>query len=140
MIALERPDIQVELLEARQKKVEFLAGAIEELALDVELHHGRAEELSRTDLAGGFDLVTARAVAPLERLIPWTVPFLRPGGLLYAVKGSRWQTELREAASALERSGATVIETPETAQASPTGSPRVVLIGRSVPMKTHEMT
>lgn len=140
VIALERPDIQVELLEARQKKVDFLVEASADLGLKIVVHHGRAEELARTDLAGGFDLVTARAVAPLERLVPWTVPFLRPGGLLYAVKGRQWHEELREAASALERSGATVVETPATAQSSTPGSPRIVLISRSVPLITHEMT
>jgi 16S rRNA (guanine527-N7)-methyltransferase len=140
VIALERPDIEVELLEARQKKVAFLHEATEELRIRVRIHHGRSEDLERTDLAGTFDLVTARAVAPLERLIPWTVPFLRPGGLLYAVKGRRWQEELEQATAVLERYGATVVETPETAQSLTPGSPTVVLIGRSVHTATHDMT
>jgi 16S rRNA (guanine527-N7)-methyltransferase len=140
VIAIERPDIEVELLEAREKKVAFLHEASEDLGISVRIHHGRSENLARTDLAGAFDLVTARAVAPLERLIPWTVPFLRPGGLLYAVKGRRWQEELEQAVEALERFGATVVETPDTAQSRAPGSPTVVLIGRSARRETHEMT
>ncbi|MFP4310383.1 MAG: 16S rRNA (guanine(527)-N(7))-methyltransferase RsmG [Nitriliruptoraceae bacterium] len=133
VIALERPDLEVELLDAKQKKVEFLRQAASALGLTVTVHHGRAEELVRTDLGASFDLVTARAVAPLDRLVPWTVPFLRPGGLLFAVKGERWEQELLEAQQALEAGGATVVETPRTAQSSSGEGPRVILIARSVP-------
>ncbi|MFP4147886.1 MAG: 16S rRNA (guanine(527)-N(7))-methyltransferase RsmG [Nitriliruptoraceae bacterium] len=135
VIALERPDLEVNLLDAKQKKVEFLRQAASALGLRVTVHHGRAEELARTELAGRFDLVTARAVAPLDRLLPWTVPFLRPGGLLYAVKGERWEQELLEARPALEAGGATVVETPDTAQSSGEEGPKVILIARSVPQE-----
>lgn len=140
VIALERPDIRVELLDARQKKVDFLHAASDTLDLSVAVHHGRAEDLARTVLNGAFDLVTARAVAPLDRLIPWTIPFLRPGGLLYAVKGSRWEAELRDAAPELQRAGATVVETPSTAQAAANASPRIIILSRSTPVTAHDMT
>lgn len=133
VIAAVRGDLEVELLESRQKKVAFLRAAAAELGLSVRIHHGRAEELQRTELAGSFDLVTARAVAPLDRLIPWTVPFLRPGGLFYAVKGVRWEEELEVATPVLATSGASVVETPRTAQVTIEGAPRVVLIARSAP-------
>ncbi|MFU8839524.1 MAG: 16S rRNA (guanine(527)-N(7))-methyltransferase RsmG [Nitriliruptoraceae bacterium] len=139
VIALERPDLQVALLEAKQKKVDFLRGAISELGLDVVVHHGRAEDLSRTDLGGAFDLVTARAVAPLERLVPWTIPYLRPGGLLFAVKGERWQDEVIDARTVLARAGAAVIEAPAPAS-GPAAGPRIVLIARTRPIETTDMT
>jgi len=139
VIALERPDLQVELLEARQKKVDFLREAIAELRLRTVVHHGRAEDLSGTSLGSAFDLVTARAVAPLERLLPWTIPYLRPGGLLFAVKGARWQHELLDARAALGQLGASVIETPGP-DAARSGAPRIVLIARSSPIEQHDMT
>lgn len=140
VIAVERSDIQVELLEAKQKKVEFLRCAIEELGLKVPVHHGRAEDLRHSNLEGAFDLVTARAVAPLDRLLEWTVPFLRPGGLLFAVKGERWAEELEQAAEAMGRVGATVIETPAPGGPQDPLAPRIVLIARSMYLQRHEKT
>lgn len=135
VIAIVRPELQVELLEARQKKVAFLREAVAELGLAVEVHHGRAEDLIGSELAGTFDLVTARAVAPLDRLLPWTIPFLRPGGLLFAVKGARWPEELRAAAPVLVQLGASVIETPTDVPDADPSSPRVLVVARSSPQR-----
>src|SRR5690606_18961769 len=87
VVAVLRPDLEVTLLDATRKKVEFLQSFAAEQAIPVTAVHGRAEELARTELGSSFDVVTARAVAPLERLVGWTIPFLRAGGLLYAIKG-----------------------------------------------------
>lgn len=132
VIAVMRPDLDVVLLDATRKKVEFLRETAIELLVSVEAIHGRAEELQRGDLGGSFDLVTARAVAPLERLIGWTVPFLRPGGLLYAIKGERWREELDDAAPALRAAGAELVATPEDLDdpADP-DAPHVVIIRRT---------
>lgn len=138
VIAIVRPELQVELLEATSKKVTFLREAIAELGLQVEVHHGRAEDLVDSDLGGAFDLVTARAVAPLERLLPWTVPFLRPGGLLFAVKGARWAEEVRDAGQALMRLGASVIETPQEPADVDKSEPRVLVVARSSPQSYIE--
>ena len=59
----------------------------------------------RRDL-GGVDAVTARAVAPLDRLAGWCLPLLRPGGTLLAVKGETAEDELAAAGPALRRAGA----------------------------------
>lgn len=135
VIAIVRPELRVELLDARLKKVAFLREAVDQLGLSVEVHHGRAEDLVHTELSGAFDLVTARAVAPLDRLLPWTVPFLRPGGLLFAVKGARWAEELREAASTLAQLGASVVETPSDAPENESFEPRVIVVARSSPQR-----
>ena len=92
-------------------------GAIEELESNL---HDRYE--------ASFDVVTARAVAPLERLVAWTVPLLRPGGRLYAVKGERWAEELESARAVVERMGAVVEATPEKAADPAAHTPRVVMI------------
>lgn len=114
VVAIVRPDLRVELMDATGKKSAFLREAASALELDVEVHHGRAEELAAGPLAGRFDIVTARAVAALERLIPWAAPFLRAGGTLHAIKGERWREELTDAEQAMRTSGMVLEETPES--------------------------
>lgn len=133
VIAIVRPELDVHLLEATGKKVRFLRETADALGLDVTVHHGRAEELAGSGLAASFDVVTARAVASMERLLPLTVPFLAEGGVLYAVKGERWASELDEARDELQRHRLTVLSTPEdqpvdTAEAA---QPLIVMLGRS---------
>lgn len=129
VIALVRPDLSVTLLEATRKKASFLRETAADLGLEVEVIHGRAEE---TDARHGeFDVVTARAVAPLQRLIAWTVPFLTPHGRVYAIKGARWREEVDEAAEALQRYGARVVDVVHSARrADAEVNPLVVILGR----------
>lgn len=132
VVAILRPDLDVTLLDATRKKVDFLREVADDLGVAVRTHHGRAEELARSELGSAFDLVTARAVAPLERLVGWTVPFLRPGGLLYAIKGGRWEEELRAAVGALRDWGAETVATPEELGDDAAGvRPLVVIIRRT---------
>ncbi len=133
VIAILRPDLDVTLMDATKKKVEFLEEVAHELDVDVTAIHGRAEELSRTPLGASFDVVTARAVAPLDRLVGWTVPFLRPGGLVYAIKGGRWQEELDAAGEALRTWDAEAVATPEELGDSPDGDRPLVVIIRRTP-------
>lgn len=133
VIAILRPDLEVTLMDATRKKVEFLRDVADELGVAVQAWHGRAEELCRTALGASFDLVTARAVAPLERLVGWTVPFLRPGGLVYAIKGGRWQDELDGAATALRTWGAEAVATPEELGDGQAGDQPLVVIIRRTP-------
>lgn len=136
VVAICRPDLEVHLLDATAKKTGFLQEVSDELGLGCTVHTGRAEELSTGgDLRGTFDVVTARAVAPLDRLIGWSLPFLRRNGLLYAMKGDRWAEELEAAIPVMERLGAAVVATPEDdlhrADAADTESqPRVVIVTR----------
>jgi 16S rRNA (guanine527-N7)-methyltransferase len=138
VIAIARPDIAVHLLEATKKKADFLVEVSEHLGLGCEVHHGRAEELSGSELRGRFDVVTARAVAPLERLVPWCAPFLRPGGFLFAIKGERWAEELVAARPILASSGMVVSTVPEPDGGHEEGAtgrdhhaPRVVVLERA---------
>lgn len=136
VIAVMRPELDVHLLEATAKKTDFLRQVARDLELEVTVHHGRAEDLRQGPLAAWFDVVTARAVAPLRELLDITVPFLAPEGALYAVKGERWAQELAEAQPRLERAGAVVLATPEDQATDPDAEdrgndgPRVVVIGR----------
>lgn len=95
-LKIARPDLGMTLLDGTAKKLLFCRAVADDLGLEgVETVHARAEEASRrTDLRGRFDLVTARAVAPLERLLPWLAPFIAPGGVAIALKGAGAADEL----------------------------------------------
>lgn len=96
--AIVRPDIQVVLIEPLLRRSVFLAEATAELALSdrVGVLRGRAEDIPRDPTWQPADIVTARAVAPLDRLLGWTVPLLAQGGRLVALKGSSAPAELAE--------------------------------------------
>src|SRR4051794_41568442 len=78
-LALARPDLRVTLIEPMARRVAFLAEAVGILSLAerVWVVRGRAEDQTS---AGGFDVVTARAVAPLPRLLTWGLPLVAPEG------------------------------------------------------------
>ncbi len=131
VIAIMRPDLSVTLLDARQKKVTFLRHLVDDLHLSSDVLHGRAEELARQEQhRARYDLVTARAVAPMTRLLPWTIPFLAPGGLLYAIKGDRWREELEDAVAVLRRHRARVVVTPDDPAPAVPNAPRTVIVAR----------
>jgi 16S rRNA (guanine527-N7)-methyltransferase len=97
-LALVRPDLAVTLLEPLARRVAFLTDCVDRLGLErVTVVRGRAEEGPVRRELGGADVVTARAVAPLDKLAGWCLPLLRPGGLLLAMKGSTAAAELAAA-------------------------------------------
>jgi 16S rRNA (guanine527-N7)-methyltransferase len=83
------PNLKLTLLESSKKKVIFLNHLSHVLALtDVEIIHGRAEELGRIDkYREKFKISVARAVAPLNILLEYAIPFVEPGGYFIAMKG-----------------------------------------------------
>jgi 16S rRNA (guanine527-N7)-methyltransferase len=97
------PLLRVDLLEAIGKRCQFLRETIEALGLrEIGVLEGRAETFARAAAhRAAYDLVVARAVAPLPLLIEYTLPFLRAGGLLAAPKGSAAPTELAASGPAL---------------------------------------
>ncbi len=130
IVALERPDLEVHLLDSRGKKTAFLLRTGADLGVPVTVHTGRAEDLAAGDLRSSFHVVTARAVAPLARLLGWTLPFLVEGGLLYAVKGERWEEELEAATEELRRLDGRVVATPDDTGSAPANGPRVVIVAK----------
>ena len=125
VIAIARPDVQVTLIEPMERRTTFLVEAVERLGLDaVEVVRGRAEDWTRPER---FDVVTARALAPLPKLLRWALPLVRPGGALLAMKGSSAAEEIAEAAAELGRAQATAeVLHPEVAGATSTTVVRVV--------------
>ena len=89
VVALAKPDLKVTLIEPLARRCEFLFEVIDELSLDIEVIRGKSEALK-----GQYDFLTARAVAPLGRLIDTTWHLLRPKGSLLAMKGESAREEL----------------------------------------------
>ncbi|MGW6917440.1 16S rRNA (guanine(527)-N(7))-methyltransferase RsmG [Kitasatospora sp. NPDC054939] len=103
-VALARPDVSVTLLEPLLRRTTFLEEVVRELRLEnVTVLRGRAEEMVGK-LA--VDVVTARAVAPLDRLAGWGMPLLRPHGQMLALKGDSAEQELADSRAGLAKLGA----------------------------------
>lgn len=95
-LAIVRPDVQVLLIEATRKKATFLEEASRQLGLQsVRVVAARAEDAGRMpELRQTCDVVVARAVATMDWLAEWTLPLLKTGGKLLAMKGPRAAEEL----------------------------------------------
>ncbi|MCW2542061.1 MAG: Ribosomal small subunit methyltransferase [Frankiales bacterium] len=108
-LACVRPDLRVDLVESLQRRVTFLDEVVADLGLAdrVQVVRGRAEEIATRRVVGGTAFVTARAVAPLDRLAQWTYALLASGGELLAIKGDNAARELTEHAATLARLGFT---------------------------------
>ncbi|WP_030543682.1 16S rRNA (guanine(527)-N(7))-methyltransferase RsmG [Streptomyces albus] len=103
-LALVRPDLRITLLEPLLRRTTFLQEVVELLGLDhVTVVRGRAEEVLGS--LPPVHVVTARAVAPLDRLAGWGVPLLRPYGEMLALKGDTAEEELKGARAALSKLG-----------------------------------
>jgi 16S rRNA (guanine527-N7)-methyltransferase len=118
VLAIARPDVTVTLVEPLLRRTTFLEEVASTLGLDnVTVVRGRADALhgERT-----FDVVTSRAVAPLERLLGWSMPLVAADGALVVMKGSSVNDEIEAAADELVRWGC--------------ATPEVVLLGEDWPV------
>ncbi|MUT68387.1 16S rRNA (guanine(527)-N(7))-methyltransferase RsmG [Paenibacillus sp. NEAU-GSW1] len=97
------PHLKVVIVDSLNKRIQFLSHLVEQLGLsDVQCVHGRAEDISRlAEHRDRYDLVTARAVARLNVLNEFCLPFTRKKGIFAAMKGSQSEDEVREAAVSL---------------------------------------
>ncbi len=103
--AIARPDLQVTLIEPLLRRTTFLDDTVAALGLtNVEVVRSRAE-----DVSARFDVVTARAVAALDKLGRWCMPLVSPGGVMLAMKGRSAADEVEVATATLHRLGATSI-------------------------------
>lgn len=100
-LSLVRPDLRVVLLEPLLRRSVFLQQTVDLLGIGdrVNVVRGRAEEKP----VPPAEIVTARAVAPLDKLITWCWPLVKRGGRLVALKGERAQQEIEEAAATLRK-------------------------------------
>ena len=97
------PELDVTIIDSLNKRINFLHLLAEELGLSgVHFYHGRAEDFAQDKaFRAQFDIVTARAVARMQVLSELTLPYLKVGGRLLALKASNAPEELEEAKNAL---------------------------------------
>lgn len=112
-LAIARPDLRITLVEPLLRRTVFLSEFIEEAGLEVTVVRGRAEQSGVIHEAGGADVVTSRAVAPLAKLVQWSLPLVREHGRMLALKGVSAAEELERDRDALERAGAGNVEVLE---------------------------
>jgi 16S rRNA (guanine527-N7)-methyltransferase len=120
VLALVRPDLEVSLIEPLLRRATFLTEVVERLGVEnASVVRARAEEIRDSE----FDVVTSRAVAPLDRLARWCLPLCRSGGVMLAMKGASAEAELAAAKADLDALGAehrTVHEIAAAELAEPT--------------------
>lgn len=100
------PNLDITMIDSVKKKVEFLNEVVRTMGLaGIKAIHTRIEDYKEREM---FDIVTARAVAPLPVLLEYALPFLKVGGILLAFKGSQWQNEIEASKDALRLLGGEV--------------------------------
>lgn len=111
VLAIRRPDLRITLVEPLLRRTTFLDEVVEDLGLDnVEVVRGRADALHGERR---FDVVTSRAVAPLGRLLEWSMPLVQAEGALIAMKGSSVRDEIEVARPVWQAMGCAVPEVLE---------------------------
>ena len=130
-----RPQLSLTLLDATAKKTSFLRELLAELALsDVRVLTGRAEELGRDpEHRETYDVVVARAVAPLAALLELALPFLKVGGVLAAPKGSGAPREISAAQRALDLLGGTLVSVAPLHTPGGRHSQTLILVTKTAP-------
>ena len=122
------PELDVTIIDSLNKRINFLHLMAEELGLNgVHFYHGRAEDFAQDKaFRAQFDVVTARAVARMQVLSELTIPYLKVGGRLLALKASNAPEELEEAKNALNLLFSKVEDNLQ--YALPNGDPRYITI------------
>ena len=122
------PQLEVTIIDSLNKRINFLQLLAEELNLEgVHFYHGRAEDLAQDkNFRAQFDIVTARAVARMQVLSELTIPYLKVGGRLLALKASNAPEELTEAQNALNLLFSKVED--NISYTLPNGDPRYITI------------
>ena len=108
-VKIARPDITLILLDSLRKRIFFLQETVQLLGLkEVSCIHTRAEDWQKEGYQ--YDICTARAVARLDVLVRYTLPLVKPGGLLLAMKGPDVTGEVKQAATAIKKWGGKLSE------------------------------
>ncbi len=104
------PQLSMDLMDGTGKKTMFLQAVIDDLQLTgVRAIHARAEEAARKpEFKGAYHLVTARALAPMDRLASWMLPFMMVGGRGLAYKSAEADAEIADARRSIARIGARI--------------------------------
>ena len=106
-----RPDLNVTFFDSLQKRLTFLENTVSDIGLTASFLHGRAEEMAhKPEYRSAFDIVTSRAVARLNILAEWALPYVKTGGYFISLKGAQYEDELAEGEKALQILGGKIAE------------------------------
>jgi 16S rRNA (guanine527-N7)-methyltransferase len=130
-LGLARPDLTLSLVEPMARRVEFLEETVADLGAPWLVVRGRAEDRSVAAAVGQVDVVTARAVAALPRLVAWCRGLLRPGAQLVALVGARAVAELPALVPELEAAGMRNIRSRAVGAALGNAATTVVVMTRA---------
>ena len=111
VLLIARPDFKITLLDGTNKRLVFIKNVLDEIGLEAEIVHMRAE-LAGKDIKyrEKFDLVTARAVANLNTLAEYCMPFVKVGGIFAPMKSSKTEDEVSAARGAIKALGGKIAE------------------------------
>ena len=99
VIAMASPNTEVLLIDSTKKRTEYLKAAAREVGATVQIEWARAEELSKNPAyRGKYDIAMSRAVAKLNKLSGWCMPYLKRGGVCAAMKSADIAEEIAAAA------------------------------------------
>lgn len=109
-IKIIKKDCNITLLDSLNKRIMFLRDSIDKLGLKhIEAVHARAEEVGReVKYREKYDIVVSRAVAPLNILVEYLIPFVKVGGKVICMKGPKIEEELKQAQKAINQLGGTI--------------------------------
>ena len=106
-----RPDLDLTMLDSTAKKLKYVANTVEELGLTANVLHTRAEEAGQSkEYRETFDIVCSRAVAALNVLCEYCLPFVKVGGVFVAMKAAKAQEEIEGAKAAIKLLGGQIID------------------------------
>jgi len=105
-----RPDIDLTMIDSTAKKLKYVENTVNELGLIATTLHTRAEEAGQSkEYREKFDFVCSRAVAALNVLCEYCLPFVRQNGLFIAMKGAKAQEEIDAAKGAIKTLGGKIV-------------------------------
>ncbi len=110
-LLIARPDLDMTMIDSTAKKLKYVASAVESLGLNAEVLHTRAEEAGQNkEYREKFDIVCSRAVAALNVLCEYCLPFVKVGGVFLAMKGAKAQEEIADAKAAIKTLGGKIVD------------------------------
>ena len=130
-LAIMRPDLSITALDSTSKKIDFVQKSAEILQIaNIKAISGRAEDAKLKKSLGKYNIVVSRAVARLNILCEFCLPYLTVGGTLIALKGAKYEEELAEASNAIKILGGEIakIEEKELATAGNQSETRGMIV------------
>lgn len=106
VLKIARPDIKLTLIDSLNKRLVFLGEVCAQLGIEAELIHSRAEDGARDEkLRESFDFAVSRAVARMNVLSEYCLPYVKVGGAFCAMKGAQANEEFKESLNAINTLG-----------------------------------